>query len=92
MMMGGGNGNANDYWNQSACSYKLCCLSSTIIFMVGLLLPAVIIFFIDIPEYTIWSFQIWRILVSMFGQMPSIMSILSVLFSFMWLHSILKVL
>lgn len=89
--MGGRNGNAGDYWNESAFSYKFCCLTSTAIFMLGILIPAILVFCIDVPEFTIWSFQVWRLFVSMWGQFPSIMSILSIAFSFMWLHTILKV-
>lgn len=89
--MGNPNGNAGDYWNESAFSYKFCCLTSTVIFLIGILIPVIVVFCIDIPELTIWSFQIWRLLISMWGQYPTFMSILSVLFSFMWLHSILKV-
>lgn len=85
------NGNAEDFWKQSSFTYKLCCLSSTLIFLFSLFLPALIIFFIDIPELTIWSFQIWRLFLSFYGQMPNIMSILSLLFSFMWMYNMLKV-
>lgn len=59
--------------------------------MISVIVPAIAVFCIDIPELTIWSFQIWRLFVSMYGQFPSIMSILSVLFSFMWMHRMIKV-
>lgn len=89
--LAGGNGNFEEYWKQSSFSYKCCCLTSTIIFAFSMFVPALIILFIDIPELTIWSFQIWRIFVSMLAQTPSLMSILSIVFSFMWLYNILKV-
>lgn len=89
--LAGGNGNFEDYWQQSSFSYKCCCLSSSIMFALSLLIPGLIILCIDIPNLTIWSFELWRLFVSMYGQIPTVMSILSILFSFMWIYSILKV-
>lgn len=82
---------AEDYWKETSFTYKYYCLTSTVIFMISLLIPAIAVFFIDIPQLTIWSFQIWKLFLSMYGQMPGIISILSLLFSFMWIYRMIKV-
>lgn len=85
------NVSAENYWGQAAFSYKFFLISSGVIFLFSLVIPAIAVFCIDIPEYTLWSFQIWRLILSLYAQLPQIMSLLSLLFSFMWLHNILKV-
>jgi VIT1/CCC1 family predicted Fe2+/Mn2+ transporter len=91
MLTGNSNVGAEDCWKQAAFSFKFYFLTSLIIFFISLLIPAVSMLFIDIPEYTIWSFQIWRLVLSMYGQTFGIMSILNIVFSFLWMYSILKV-
>lgn len=90
--LGGGNGNAEDYWKQSSFTYKFYLITSSLLFLFSILIPSIITVFIDIPAFTIWSFQIWRLFFSFYGQMPSIMSILSLIFSFLWIQEYLKVL
>jgi hypothetical protein len=91
MWSGNQNLGTEDCWKQTSFSLKLFLISSTIIFIVSLLIPALTVLFIDVPAYTIWSLQIWRLLFAMYGQIPGIMSIFSIAFAFLWMYPMLKV-
>lgn len=92
MIQGGApNVNAETYWNNAAFSYKFFCLSSTLIFIFSLVIPFIAVALIDIPELTVWSFQIWRLIFSVYGQLPQLMSLINLIFAFIWLYYVLNV-
>lgn len=91
MIQGDRNVSVENYWGLAPFSYKFFVISSGVIFLFSLVIPAIAIFCIDVPEYTLWSFQIWRLILSLYAELPQIMSLINLIFSFIWLHGILKV-
>jgi hypothetical protein len=86
------NNKAEKYWKQSSFSFKFYFLSSALIVLIAMIVPAIGEFFIDRPVYTIWYFQIWRLVLSMYGQIPGFISILTIVISFVWIYRMMKVL
>ena len=90
--IGEGNGSADDYWKQSSFTFKFYLITSSLLFLFSILIPSIImVVFIDMPAFTIWNFQIWRLFFSFYGQMPKTISILNLIFSFLWIQEYLKV-
>lgn len=79
-------GDPQGMWNSAGYTYKFYAISSLIIFMLSLIFGNVGIFFFDSLQWTFYKFQLWKLLVSFYFQIPSFLSILSVLFSFLWIR------
>ena len=90
-MMFGNATSPEDFWNQSSFSFKFFSLTSVILFVISLIFTSLSYLFMDIPSLTIFSFQIWRLFFSFYAQLPNPMSIISLLFSFLWMRPMFKV-
>ena len=88
--MGGQHNDMRSCWDSLGLAYKFYLITTASIFLVSLFIP-ICVLFIDVTEYTVFSFHIWRLFFSFWGNLPSPISIINILFSFMWLIKLIDV-
>ena len=87
----GNMGSPQEFWNSATFTFKFFAIVSLAVFLISLLIPSFAVFLIDIPVLTTTSFQVWRLITSFLGQLPNIYSVIYLLFSFLWIRTIIKV-
>ena len=85
-----------EFWTNSAFTYKIYFAFTLVTFLslftLNLFYPGLIFYIMDIPQKTIWSLQIWRLLTSLFGISNNYFVILNFIFGMIWLGRLLNVL
>lgn len=78
------------FWSSVGFTYKFLLVANLVIFFLCLLFSSIIL--VDIPTLIISQLQIWRLFFPYLAQIPTLFSLISVAFSFLWMAKFFDVL
>lgn len=82
---------ASSYWQESAFSFKFYLALTCLLFLLSFIFNSITQTLVDIPYFTAFEYELWRLFFSLFVLPPKLMSILGIVFAFVWLHRLIKV-
>ena len=87
---GGQYNDASSCWNSMSFSFKFYFLTSLGIFVGSIIYPLCFLL-MDIPQFTIDNLHLWNPFFAFWGNIPSPIAIINILFAFLWMMRMMEV-